>query len=212
MNITKYAHACLVVDEQGQKIVIDPGGFTPAFGDIQNIVAVVITHAHGDHFNAAHLAAIAEANPTVQVFSTPEVAAQIDSIPITAVKAAETHTVGPFSLRFFGEQHALIHESIPRIQNIGVMVNDTLYYPGDSFTTPGDARVGALALPVSAPWMKIGEAIDFLQAVQPRLCFATHNAVLSESGQAIVDNILSQASAAQNVVYHSLKPGQSLVL
>jgi L-ascorbate metabolism protein UlaG (beta-lactamase superfamily) len=34
MKLTKYTHACIVLEEQGEKLVIDPGGFTPEFGDV----------------------------------------------------------------------------------------------------------------------------------------------------------------------------------
>lgn len=41
--------------------------------------------------------------------------------------------VGPFSLRFTGGWHAAIHRTVPRVHNVGVVVNETLYHPGDSF-------------------------------------------------------------------------------
>lgn len=211
MNVTKYAHACLVIEEEGHRLIIDPGSFTDTFGDLSNIQAVVITHGHMDHCNPAHLARIAEANPDVQYFSVADVSKQLAPLKITTVAAGQTVSVGPLKLRFYGDQHALIHESIPRVGNVGVMVNDTLYYPGDSLTLPG-VPVAALALPVSAPWLKIGEAIDFLEAVKPQLCFPTHNAILSEQGMAIIDNIIGGRCTQGTIVYHSLKPGQTLVV
>lgn len=210
MNITKYAHACLVLEEQGQKLVIDPGGFTPDFGDLSSIVGIVVTHAHGDHFNPAHLARIAEANPDVVIFATGEVATSLSAPTVTAVEAGQSIDAGVFHLEFFGGQHAQIHTSLPQIQNVGVMVNDSLYYPGDSFAVPAGKQVTALALPVSAPWLKLSEAMDFLLTVKPRLCFPTHNAVLSDTGQSIVDNLMGPVASQAQTVYHSLKPGQTL--
>lgn len=212
MNVTKYTHACLVLEENTQKLVIDPGSFTDSFGDLTGIVAVVITHAHMDHYNPAHLVRIAEANPNVQFFSIAEVSTQLATPKITAVEPGQTIVTGAFTLQFFGGKHALIHESIPQVGNIGVMVNDTLYYPGDSFVLPEGKSVTALALPVSAPWLKIGEAFDFLAAVKPRICFPTHNAILSDTGMTIVDAQISTVCATNQVVYQSLKPGQTLAL
>lgn len=210
MKVTKYAHACLTLEAQGQKLVIDPGSFTESFGDLTDIQAVVITHGHMDHFNPAHLAMIAEANPSAMFYAPDDVSKQLSTPQITPVGAGQTVTTGAFSLQFFGGQHALIHESIPRVSNIGVLVNDTLYYPGDSFAIPEGKAVNTLALPVSAPWLKIGEAIDFLDALKPHLCFPTHNAILSEQGMAIIDNLVGNYCAQQQIVYHSLNAGQSL--
>ena len=115
-----------------------------------------------------------------------------------------------FTLSFFGEQHALIHVDITRNQNIGVMVNSDFYYPGDSFTLPADASVPVLALPVSAPWLKIAESIDFLKAIKPDRCFPTHNAILSEEGQGIVDRLLTNVAQEIDTTYLPLKPGDSI--
>ncbi|MFP3381565.1 hypothetical protein SB767_35190, partial [Bacillus sp. SIMBA_069] len=76
---------------------------------------------------------------------------------ITVVHPGDSVEAGPFSLRFFGGRHAVIHESIPVVDNVGVLVNDTLYYAGDSFSIPEGVEVDVLAAPAGAPWMKIAE-------------------------------------------------------
>jgi L-ascorbate metabolism protein UlaG (beta-lactamase superfamily) len=210
MKITKYEHACLVLEDQGKKLVIDPGGWTETFGTLENIVAVVITHQHGDHCNPAHVAAIAAANPAVQVFSTSDVAGQLTTPAVTAVAAGQTVQAGPFGLQFYGGQHAVIQPSVPPIQNIGVLVNQALYYPGDSFSVPDQATVTALALPVSAPWLKVSEVMDFFAAIKPTICFATHNALLSERGEELLDGIVGDMCAQAGTTYYSLRPGQAI--
>jgi L-ascorbate metabolism protein UlaG (beta-lactamase superfamily) len=209
MHITKYEHACLVVEEQGQKLVIDPGQFTTSFQDFSNIVAVVVTHVHGDHLNAETLQKIVAANPAVQIFTTTEVVAQIPNLPTTAVTSGATATVAPFNLEFFGAQHAEIHVAIPRIQNVGVIVNDTLYYPGDSFTAP-NRPVRLLAMPTSAPWLKASEIIDFLRIVKPTQAFATHNALLSDIGHNMMNGFVKRTCAEHDGTFTYLKPGDTI--
>ena len=115
----------------------------------------------------------------------------------------------PDTLEFFGDMHAEIHRSIPLIQNCGVMVNGTLYYPGDSFTQP-DRVVDVLACPTSAPWLKISEVMDFVAAVKPRKCFATHNVHLSEVGHEMNNGRVKQAVEAGGGVFEYVLPGNSL--
>jgi len=83
MKITKYEHACMVAEEAGKKLVIDPGEFTPDFGDATDVAAVVITHVHGDHFSKEHLQTIIDKNPDVQLFTTAEVAEALPDAKIT---------------------------------------------------------------------------------------------------------------------------------
>ncbi len=79
MQLTKLTHACLVLEEQGQRLIIDPGVWTEDLKDFSDIVGVVITHAHADHFSAEHVAAILRANPTVKIYTTSEVVEQLQS-------------------------------------------------------------------------------------------------------------------------------------
>ncbi len=211
MIITKREHACLVVEEAGQKIVIDPGSFMQPPADLTGVVAVVVTDAHQDHFSNKNLQAIVARNPAVRIFGTAEAAKEAADLPITAVTGGGAETVGPFSLAFFGELHAEIHPEIPRTQNIGVLVNTKLYYAGDSFTEPG-VPVAVLALPVSAPWLKEREVLDYLVALKPKQAFGTHDALLSDIGHMIVDGLVQRFAEMKGIPYAALKPGDSITL
>jgi hypothetical protein len=105
--------------------------------------------------------------------------------------------------------HQIIHESIPLIQNTGVMVNNQLYYPGDSYTTP-DVPVEILACPTSAPWLKIGDVMDFVAAVKPKQSFATHNALLSEEGHDLNNSRVKQVTEANGGIFSFLRIGETL--
>jgi L-ascorbate metabolism protein UlaG (beta-lactamase superfamily) len=209
MKLTKYGHACLVLEEQGKKLIIDPGEFTPDLGDINTIIAVVVTHVHGDHLSNEHLARIFVANPNVKIFTTMEAAKVINDSRALAVKTGSEQTVGPFTLRFYGELHNVIHPEWPQNQNIAVLINDAVYYPGDSFTIP-DRKVVTLAVPVGAPWLKMGEAIDFVKAVAPQQFFRTHDGLWNENGLATTDRWLAMASEKFGPKYNALNPGDSL--
>ena len=63
MKITKYEHACFTVEKEGKLLVIDPGAFTTDLPVLENVVAVVVTHEHADHFNSASLDAIIAHSP-----------------------------------------------------------------------------------------------------------------------------------------------------
>jgi L-ascorbate metabolism protein UlaG (beta-lactamase superfamily) len=210
VKVTKYEHATLVVSVADQQLVIDPGVFlTPP--DFAGTVAVVITHEHADHWSENNLAAILAKSPGIPIYAPAGVAAAARGFEITAVKAGDVIEVEPFTLEFFGETHAVIHESIPPVDNVGVLINDELYYAGDAYTVP-EKPVGTLAAPVGAPWLKIGEAIDFVLAVQPKRAFYIHDMTLSAAGKGMAAERLQWATEQGGGEFHTLEVGDSLDL
>ncbi|MCU1442011.1 MAG: fold metallo-hydrolase [Cryobacterium sp.] len=212
MKLTKLEHSALLLENTGQKLFIDPGSFTTRLTDTANTAAVVITHEHADHWTPEQLARIVEMNPDVKIFGPAGVASAAADHDITIVKEGDTIEAGPFTLRFFGEQHAVIHESIPVIDNIAVLVNNELYHGGDSFTIPEGVDVGTLAVPAGAPWLKISEVIDYVLAVKPKRTFPMHEMGLSRSGKDLSNTRIKTATEQVGGEFFPLEPLETLDL
>jgi L-ascorbate metabolism protein UlaG (beta-lactamase superfamily) len=203
MKITKYEHACLIIEQNGNSLIIDPGTFTTDLVIPDAVIAVVITHEHADHLNLDHLHAIVDKNPDAVILAHQDVTTKLGDFKIKSVVPNEGIKIGEFELEFFGGQHAVIVKDWPVAANLGVMVNKRLYYPGDSFAIP-DEPVEILALPIAAPWLKFSEVADFLTAVKPKLAFPTHDAILSESGKSLPDNMLPSIAEQVGTKYQRL--------
>jgi len=212
MRVTKFEHATLRVDIGGDALIIDPGTFTSPLDDLSGLVAVVITHEHPDHWTPEHLDRILRAAPGTPVFAPAGVAAAAADHEITVVEPGETVSAGRFTLRFFGGDHEIIHSSLPRVQNVGVLINDELYYPGDSYAVPEGVEIDVLAAPLGAPWLKIGEAMDFVLAVKPRRAFGVHDMTLSVIGRDMHRARLKWATEQHGGEFFQLDPGNSLDL
>jgi len=211
VKVTKYEHATLVISSADKQLVIDPGVFlTPP--DFGNTVAIVITHEHADHWTEDNLKRILEISPDAKIYGPQGVASAAAGFDVQVVKDGDTVEVEPFTLRFFGSRHAVIHESIPVPDNVGVLVNAELYYPGDSFTVPEGVEVGTLAAPVGAPWLKIGEAIDYVLAVKPKRAFYAHDMTLSVAGKGMHADRLKWATEQNGGSWLPLEVGESLDL
>ena len=209
MKITKHGHACLELEQAGKKALIDPGFYTENVSGRTDVVALIITHSHDDHCFESQVAGIVKTNPSIKIFGTSEVAAKLAGFDVTTVYHGDFYEVEGFSFEFFGDMHQIIHESIQLIQNTGVMVNNQLYYPGDSYTTP-ETPVEILACPTSAPWLKIGDVMDFVAAVKPSKSFATHNALLSELGHDLNNGRVKLVTEQFGGKFTYLKVGESL--
>lgn len=210
MRVTKFEHAALRIDANGETLLIDPGSFTSPIDDLSGLVAVVITHEHPDHWTPDHLDRILRAAPGTPIFAPSGVALAAEGYEITVVAPGETVHAGTFTLRFFGGVHAVIHSSIPLVENVGVLVNDEFYYPGDSYAVPDDVAVGTLAAPLGAPWLKIGDAMDYVLAVKPRRSFGTHDMTLSIAGKNMHRQRLQWATEQNGGEFFALEPGESL--
>ena len=190
MKLTKYEHACFTVEKDGKLLLVDPGNWTTDLPALEDVVAVVITHEHPDHYDIAALGAVAAHNPNAVIFAHESITKQFEAtLTAESVSAGQTVTVGPFTLEFFGGEHAEIHSSFPSVPNLGLLVNKSLYYPGDSFTNP-NVQVTTLALPVTAPWLKIAEVINFCSDVNAPFVFPTHDAAASNAGKQLIDTMI----------------------
>lgn len=201
LHLTKYEHACFTVEKDDQLLVVDPGVYTTDFISPDHVVGVVITHDHSDHYDPELVAAIIDKNPDALIIGHASVIDSIEAFPTLTVEAGESLSLGPFELAFFGGQHAAIAEGITPPANLGVMIDDLLYYPGDSFTVPDDHQIDTLALPIAAPWLKLSEVLDFLKETHPRSAFPTHDAILSSAGQALIDNMIKRAADHIDTLY-----------
>lgn len=200
MRLTKLEHACLMLERGAEKLIIDPGKFTTPITDCASVAAVVITHEHDDHWTKEQLGRILAKSPNALIFSTAAVLEAVSAIP--AVDAArlrpaipgETHPVGPFTLRFHGGTHAEIHRSIPRVDNVGVLVNEAFYTGGDAYDAPRDVAIDLLAVPVYGPWMRIADSIDYVLDVQPRAVVPVHEMLLARAGKELATQRLRAAA------------------
>ncbi len=209
MRITKYEHACLSVEVDGKILVVDPGEFAEGLENLSNIVAIVVTHAHKDHFDPEVLETIYDKNPDAVLVALPEITEKVPDHKSRPVNAGDKVTIEPFSLEFFGGKHAAIHESMDTGDNLGVFINNKLYYPGDSFTEP-HRPVEVLALPTSGPWLKLGEVIDFVRNVKPKKFFPTHDFHNSKAGQELFVQMATPHAREINSEHIALAIGESL--
>lgn len=207
MKLTKYGHACFSVEIEGKLLIVDPGVWTTDLQTPENVAAVVVTHEHADHFDPAALGAIIAHNPDAKIIAHQDITRQFgthnETLPYQSVVAGDVVTIGPFQLEFFGGTHATIHPNLAIMANLGVFINDRLYYPGDSFTIP-EKPVDILALPISAPWLKVSETMDFLTAIKPRVAFPTHDAILSSEGKALLDRMLTAVTKEAKSEYRRI--------
>ena len=74
-----------------------------------------------------------------------------------------------------------------------------LLHPGDAYDV-APADVDVLALPLTAPWAKLSETVDYLRVVRPAVAFPVHEALLQPAGRAIYLSQCTNLAPAGTVV------------
>ena len=211
MYLTKFTHSCVRLDDGDRALVIDPGVFSEVEEAIDGAGGVLVTHEHPDHVHVDKLRSALRANPRLQVWAPNPVTALFEEFDeqVTAVEPGESFDVVGFPVRTYGGQHALIHAAIPIVANVGYLVADTVFHPGDSFTVPAEP-VPVLLLPTNAPWSKAAEVIDYAISVRAPRTYQIHDSLVNDNYATIVEGHLGRLTAPHGVEFQHLAPRETV--
>jgi L-ascorbate metabolism protein UlaG (beta-lactamase superfamily) len=210
VKLTKFGHACVRLEKDGKVLVIDPGTLTDAAA-LDGADAVLITHNHFDHADRDKLLTL---SAEVEVWTCQGVASgAAEGLPakVQTVRHGDAFDTAGFGVKVFGEWHAANHPDMPIVDNVGFLLDEEVFYPGDAFTVP-DASVGTLMVPTGAPWLKMSEVIGYLRTVKPARAYSTHDALYSEAGLGLVDGWLQMESEKQGADIRRIAVGDSITL
>lgn len=196
MQLTKLEHSGIILEKGGKKLVFDPVEFAETLPELHDVAAIIITHAHADHLQPEKVSAIMDLNPEAKIFA-PEDALTLLPNAIAVAGGDEIEAEG-FQLKFFGKDHASVLAGKVPCENIGVVVDDKLTNPGDSFDLLElNGTVETLLVPEVAPWAKMSETVEFMRIAKPKIVIPVHDAILSPMGKNIYNGLL-QANCDQN--------------
>jgi L-ascorbate metabolism protein UlaG (beta-lactamase superfamily) len=187
MQMIKFTHACVRLDD----LLLDPGIWAEAEA-FDGVAAILVTHEHFDHVDVDRIAAAAKTNADLRVYAPDPIAGKLaeQGVAVTVVQPAQRFEAAGFTVDVVGGLHAEIFEGLPGCANVGYVVGSggtTVYHPGDSLFVP-EAKVDVLLTPVSGPWFKLGDGLDFVRAVAPRAAYPIHDRLLTEDiGMPLVD-------------------------
>ncbi|WP_456824707.1 MBL fold metallo-hydrolase [Cellulomonas sp. P5_E12] len=212
VRLTRWGHACIRLDRGEDRLVIDPGVFSELPGALDGVSAVLITHEHGDHVATEPVVEAVLAGLEVwapQSVVDVLVGAGAPAHRVHAVRAGDTVTAGGFEVAVQGEWHELVHQDVPRVHNVGYLVAGVLH-PGDAYVDPSGAQVDVLCTPVGAPWLKLGDVVDYVRSVNPGRLVVIHDALLSAAGRGMATSLLGRLGGAGDPI--ALDPGEGVDL
>ncbi|WP_344451973.1 MBL fold metallo-hydrolase [Actinocorallia aurantiaca] len=196
MRMVKFPHSCIRFETSEGRLVVDPGAFSGS-EPLEDPDVILITHVHFDHLDPDAVRDLKARRPDLLIYGPPSLSEFLKDTPFTAVRHGDTIEAAGMTVKVFGEVHAVIHPSIPVIENVGYYF-DGIFHPGDSFTVP-DLPVHTLLAPTAAPWMKLSEGTDYIDRVAPQRVHPIHEAILSTEGVAVFDRMLDALTAPEYI-------------
>ena len=209
MRIIKFGHACILVVVKGLKVLVDPGAYTQV-PEVAELDVILLTHEHQDHVLLSSVTTLIAAHPQVEIIThigLNEVLKDV-SCKVTYVTHEERVTRKGIVIQSLGEAHACIHPELPQVQNTGFMIDEYLYYPGDSFFVP-EQKVSVLALPVAAPWLRLEEAITYARAVGAKTVFPVHDGMLKDECLGPTRRIPTMLLEKDGITFVDMMPNMS---
>jgi L-ascorbate metabolism protein UlaG (beta-lactamase superfamily) len=205
MRLTKFGHACVRLDTGEGSLVIDPGVYSPD-ADLEGAADVLVTHEHVDHIDVDLVGAAVRAGARLHTNAAfARTLADEHRLEANVVEPGDSFTAAGLSVRVVGGEHAEIYDGLPGIANVGFVLGG-VYHPGDALHVP-DVEVETLLVPVSGPWLKLAEALDFVRSVRPARALPIHDALFSEIGNAGADRWMDMKAGTD---YRRLAPGESI--
>jgi L-ascorbate metabolism protein UlaG (beta-lactamase superfamily) len=183
VRIIKYTHSCVRIEHRGQALVIDPGIWSEPRA-LDGADAVLVTHEHADHVDALRLVGLGAPVYAPAGADIP----YVRPIPVTP---GERFVAAGFPVQAVGGHHATVHSGQTGVANLGYVVDDRLYHPGDALARP-DQPIETLLVPMQANWLKTAEAVDFAREVGADEVFGIHDGQLNERGLSSVNDWLTE--------------------
>jgi L-ascorbate metabolism protein UlaG (beta-lactamase superfamily) len=174
MRLTHLGHACLLVETERARLLIDPGVLS-TFDGLRDLDAILVTHQHADHVDPARLAPLLAANPSaVLVLDADTATGQPELAHARVARPGDRLSLAGATVDVLGGWHAPVYGDVPGCTNAAYLLDDgALLHPGDSFA-PTDRDVDVLAVAIDGPWLKLAEAVEYVRAVRPRVAVPIH--------------------------------------
>jgi L-ascorbate metabolism protein UlaG (beta-lactamase superfamily) len=202
VKLTKFAHACVRLERDGKVLLIDPGTFSEDTA-FETADAILVTHEHPDHVDVERLRGL-----DAPIYTTAGVAAQLSDLGerVTVVADGQSFDAAGFAVRAYGKDHAVI---LPEIgvpcENIGYLIDDAVYHPGDSFTQP-DRQVHTNLVPISGPWFSLPPAVEYARSIKAEQTVGIHDGLLSPIGLGMMKHWIGEVAGTH---YLGLASGES---
>ena len=234
MKIQKFFHSCLLIEKEGQKLLIDPGEFCFIEGllkpeDIPAPDVLLLTHEHSDHFYPevfpkifssrggsppeadgprAHASGGKDKKPQIITHERLHDLLKEKGYESTVIKAGSTIAAHAFTITGIKAPHGLL--PVPAPENICFLINNKIVHPGDSLTFSLNQPIEVLALPITAPWLTLKDTVETAIRIKPKIVIPIHDAIMKDFMLQRMYNVAQKRFSEAGIEFKPLKLGEVL--
>lgn len=173
MKITKLVHSCVLLEDNGKAVLLNPGIYSWQSGIIDvaklpKLDAIVVTHKHSDHLGAPFVKALVAAQPDVQWFAPADAHEQLTELGVKYVTDQSSNDIQVTTV-----PHAKVEPFGSPVQNLIVNCFGKVTDPGD--THDFNETKDVLLLPVQAPWGTTIRAFELGLELKPKYIIPIHD-------------------------------------
>jgi L-ascorbate metabolism protein UlaG (beta-lactamase superfamily) len=202
MKVTRYFQSCLLIEEGGVRILIDPSGQEKdniaKFGQLD---AVLYTHEHGDHFDAEMAKTFVEQG-VAPVYANASTAKLIEASK-TEVSDGQEFEINNVKVKAIELPHSLMIDGSNGPQNTGYLINEKLFHPGDGKEL-SNLNVEVLAVPLNGPDISSHDAFNFAKQVSAEHLIPIHYDFMGGNPQ-----FFAMTTEKHGMKTHALENGKS---
>lgn len=208
MKLTKFVHACVLVEDEEHFALFDPGNYSWESGlfplnRLAKLDYVIITHEHADHYSKPFVEALAQKFPEATFFSTQEVVSRLKQSGVTKALSLSHEDV---TLKALEHESAAPLAPLPMCQNVAVIYKNKISHPGDSHHLTETKDI--LFLPIDAPWGSTVDAVRLADHLKPKVIVPVHDAMWNESWRVSMYDRLEAYFARQEIRFVKTVDGQ----
>ena len=166
MRITKYPQSCLVIENNGKRIVIDPGSFVTkkySADDLLPLDGILITHEHQDHADPEFIKNLIGQGST-PVIGNKSTADAFGDLVTKIVEEGENFEVAGFNIAARELPHVAMVDGSAGPQNTGYVIDDVFFHPGDGIVID-NLSVEKAAVPIAGPDISPRDTYSFIKQI-----------------------------------------------
>lgn len=207
MKISKHVHSCLLIEDQGKTVLVDPGVYSyeekaPDLNSITKLDLILITHEHEDHLYTPFLKEILAKFPDTPIITNTAI------VEILGKEGIEAKSEGNEIVQLQEAPHEHVF-GVPQMpKNVLFKIFGKLTHPGDSLHFNLETEV--LALPVQAPWTSLTGAVEKALELKPKVIVPIHDWHWNEDARGAFYSRLEKFFSEKGIDFKPLKTGESV--
>lgn len=207
MKISKHVHSCLLVEEDGKVVLIDPGEYTfnekaLDISELEKLDLILYTHEHPDHLFVPFLKEILEKFPNTPIITNTSI------VEIVKTEGIVATSVGNEIVELVEVPHEHVF-GVPQMpKNVLFKVFGKVTHPGDSLHFNFETEV--LALPIQAPWTSLTAAAEKALEWKPKTIIPIHDWHWNETARNAFYARLEKFFGEKGIKFKGLKTGEEI--